>query len=264
MIQDSLLLSNALENTEILSGDSVFTRAVELQNNPIAIQYSVNNWGFILFFICFFIIVSIISNRNKFLLFMFSGLYHTKDRHNMFYETVTNETFNKFFLSFQTVLLLSLIFYCYAVHEYLLVITTLTQMFIFIGKISLLLIVFLLYKFLTYSIIGAVFFKKETVIQWNDIFFSLISLNGIVLFLPTLILFYVESAYTFCIYFMIFYLIFNLFFIFYKIYTLFFHKKQRLLYFILYLCTQEIIPLYLIYRGLVYLIAQKDTIWIQA
>ena len=264
MIQDSLLLPNALENTEILSGDSILAMAVELQNNPIAIRYDANNWGFILFFICFFIIVTAVSKGNKFLLFMFNGLYRNKDRHSMFYETVTNETFHKFFLSFQTVLLLSILFYCYAVHEYLLLITSLTQMFLFIGKISLLLIVFLLYKFLTYSIIGVIFFKKETVIQWNDVFFSLISLNGILLFLPTLILFYVEAAYTFCIYFMIFYLIFNLFFIFYKIYALFFHKKQRLLYFILYLCTQEIIPLYLVYRGIVYLIVQKDTIWMQA
>jgi hypothetical protein len=133
----------------------------------------------------------------------------------------------------------------------------------FLGKISLALIAFFLYKFLSYTVLGAIFFKKDTVLQWNNDFFSLISLNGIFLFVPTLILFYIETAYIFCTYFMAIYLIFNLFFIFYKIYTLFFQGKQRLLYFILYICTQEIIPLYLVYRGLVYLIAQKDTIWMQ-
>jgi len=261
MIRNLLLLSAIFENTESLSADSIFSTAIELKNNPIAVKYDANNWGFILFFICFFIIVNVISNRNKFLYSMFNGLYRNKDRHNIFYETVANETLNKIFLSFQTVLLLSIIFYCYVIHEQFLSITTLTQMLFFLGKCSLILIAFFLYKFLTYSIIGAVFFRKETVIQWNDDFFSLISLNGIFLFFPTLILFYVEPVYTFCIYFFILYLIFNVFFIFYKIYALFFQGKQRFLYFILYLCTQEIIPLYLVYRGFIYLITQKDTIW---
>jgi len=261
MIQNILLLSTIIENTETLYADSIFTTVNELKNTPVAVKYDANNWGFILFFVCFFIIVNVISNRNKFLYSMFNGLFHNKYRHNIFYEAVANETLNKFMLSFQTVLLLSIIFYCYAVHNHLLTITTLTNMLFFLGKCSLLLIAFFLYKFLTYSITGAVFFKKETVIQWNNDFFSLISLNGIFLFFPTLILFYVEQVYTCCIYFMVLYLIFNLFFIFYKIYALFFQGKQRLLYFILYLCTQEIIPLYLVYCGFVYLITQKDTIW---
>jgi len=236
---------------------------MDLKNIPISVRNDADNWGFILFFICFFIIVNIINNRNKFLLSMFSGLFRNKDRHNMFYETVANENLNKFLLSLQTGLLLSIIFYCYAVHESFLSLTTLTQMLIFLGKSFLLLVAFFLYKFLTYSILGSIFFKKETVLQWNDDFFSIISLNGIFLFLPTLIFFYVESAFYICYYFFLFYLIFNLFFIFYKIYTLFFQGKHLLFYFILYLCTQEIIPVYLVYRGIVYLITQKDTIWMQ-
>ena len=178
----------------------------------------------------------------------------------MFYETVTNEALNKFILSFQTILLLSILFYSYVVHEGLLSITTSMQMLLFLGKCFILLIAFLLYKFLSYSISGFIFFKKETVSQWNDDYFSLISLNGVILFFPVLILFYVEAVYSICIYFLAFYLIFNLLFVFYKVYVLFFQGKQRLIYFILYLCTQEIIPLYLVYRGLVYLIVQKNTI----
>jgi len=236
---------------------------MDLKNIPVSVRSEANNWGFILFFICFFIIVSIINNRNRFLLSMFSGLFRNKDRHNMFYETVTNENLNKFLLAVQTILLLSMIFYSYSIHESFLSLTTLAQMLLFLEKSSLLLIAFFLYKFLIYAILGSIFFRKETVLQWNDDFLSIISLNGIFLFLPTLIFFYVESAFYICLYFFIFYLILNLFFVFYKIYVLFFQGKHFLLYFILYLCTQEIIPLYLVYRGIVYLITQKDTIWMQ-
>jgi hypothetical protein len=257
------LLITIYKDVKILSAGSAFGQMTELKNNPIAVRNEINNWGFILFFICFFIIVNIINNKNKFLLSMFSGLFRNKDRHNMFYETVANENLNKFFLSVQTILLLSMIFYYYAIHEHFLSLNTLAQMLVFLGKNSFLLIAFFLYKFIIYSIVGNIFFRKETVLQWNDDFFSIISLNGIFLFLPALIFFYVESAFYICIYFFVFYLIFNLFFIFYKIYVLFFQGKRLLLYFILYLCTQEIIPLYLVYRGIVYLITQKDTIWMQ-
>jgi len=241
----------------------VLDSAVKLENNPLAIRRESINWGFILFFVCFFILSIIISNRNKFLFSMFNRLFRNKERQSMFYENVTNETLKKLILSLQTILVVSIIFYCYVVHEQFMSITSLTQMLILLGVSSLVLIVFLLYKFLAYFVAGAIFFKKETYLQWNDDFFSIISLNGIFLFFPALILFYVDSAFYFCIYFIIIYLIFNLFFIFYKIKTLFFQGNSHLLYFILYLCTQEIIPLYLVYRGFVYLIAQKDAIWIQ-
>jgi len=261
MLQISLFIFNVSESTSALVSDSINAPVIELVNNPIAVKNIANNWGFVLFLICFLIIVSIISNRDKFFLSLFSRLYRNNDRNSMFYESVTNETLNKIFLCLQTILLMSIIAYCYAVHENYLSITTLTEMLLFIGKISLTLIIFFLYKFVTYSAIGVIFFKKETMIQWNDDFFSLISINGIFLFLPALFLFYVETYYTFCINFLIFYLFLNMLFIFYKIYTLFFFKKQHLLYFILYLCAQEIIPLYLVYRGFVYLITQEETIW---
>ena len=246
-----------------LATNFILVQAVEMENIPIAERSEANNWGFILFFACFFIIAIIISNRNRFLLSMFSRLFRNKDRHSMFFETVTHETLNKIILSLQTILLLLIIFYCYATHENLLPTITPTETLFLFGKSALILIAFFSYKFLSYSIIGTIFFKKETVFQWNDDFFSIISLNGIFLFFPALILFYVESAFYLCIYFIVLYFIFNLFFIFYKIKTLFFQGKHYLLYFILYLCTQEIIPLYLVYSGFVYLIAQKDTIWMQ-
>jgi len=252
---------NISEFNDVLSSDSIITTAVDLVNNNINIKSAANNWGFILFFICFFIIVGILSNRNKFLLHLFNRLYRNKERNSMFYETLTNESFSKALLCILTILLLSIIFYCYAIHEHFITITKLTDMLLFLGKISLVLLIFFLYKLFTYSAIGAIFFNKEMKTQWNDDFFSLISINGIFLFLPALIVFYVETLYAFCLYFLVFYLILNLFFIFYKIFSIFFYKKQHLLYFILYLCAQEIIPLYLVYRGFVYLIEQKETIW---
>jgi hypothetical protein len=75
-----------------------------------------------------------------------------------------------------------------------------------------------------------------------------------VLFLPTLVMFYVVEAYKWCFIFYLIYLIFVAFLLIYKVYVLFFSHKSHFLYFILYLCAQEIIPLYFLYKGFGYLI----------
>jgi hypothetical protein len=258
----SNFLSDIFEYAESSPANSNLTQSMELGGDPISVKNDMNNWGFILFLVCFFIFVYIVSQRIKLLFSMASGLFRNKDRQSIFFETVNNEFLNKFLLGFQTTILASIILYCQAVHEQVFSSESPFRMFLFMGISSLILLVFILYKFLTYTFIGNVFFKKDVIHQWNDNFFSLICLSGNVLFFPALILFYVEQAYFFCMYFIFIYLFFITIVIFYKIYVLFFQGKRLLLYFILYLCTQEIIPLFLIYRGLTYLfiIVQKDTL----
>ena len=143
MLQDSILSQNDFEFTDTLVSDSVIAPVIELINNPISLKQSENNWGFILFFVCFLIIVSMVSKKNKFFLSLFSRLFRNKDRNSMFFETVTNETLNKCFLCFQTIILLSIITYCYAVYENYILIISLKEMLIFTSKISFLLLIFL-------------------------------------------------------------------------------------------------------------------------
>ncbi|MDR3218407.1 MAG: DUF4271 domain-containing protein [Dysgonamonadaceae bacterium] len=237
----------------------------ELRSEPISARNETNNWGFIVFLACFLIFVYIISQRAKLLSSMLSSLFRHNNQQSIFFESVNNELLNKLMLGFQSVLILSVILYCQAVHEKIVSPEMPAQMFIFMGRTSLLLIIFILYKYVSYLLAGTVFFKKEAISRWKESFFSIVCLSGTILFIPTLILFYVEKAYVFCMYFFLLYLFILLLIVFYKIYLLFFQKKGLLLYFILYLCTQEIIPLLLIYRGFVYLfnVVQKDTLWIQ-
>jgi hypothetical protein len=264
MSPDSLSLPSVFEYAEILPADSVSVQSIELKNEPISVKNALNNWGFVLFLTCFFIFAYIVSQRAKLLFSMTSDLFRNKGRHSIFFETVDNEFSNKFLLALQTIILISIIIYCQAIHEHVFLAKSPGHLFLFIGITSLILIAFILYKFLTYSFIGNIFFKKETVLQWNNDFFSIICLSGNILFFPTLILFYVESASVYCMCFIYIYLFFTLIIVFYKIFVLFFQGKSLLLYFILYLCAQEMIPLFLVYRGLVYLflIVQKDTLWI--
>lgn len=208
----------------------------------------VQNWIFVIFLICFTVNVYILGNRKNIIPTLAYSLSHRKSRDSIFTESTNNELGSKIILSGQTLLLLSLIFYRYYLSHTDLSSTTVNNMFTFLSYTVVVLLLFTLVKFLLNSFFGFIFFEKENVQLWNETFFSFLSLSSLLLFIPTLASFFIEKAYTFCYYFILFYFIYFTFLTFYKIYEIFFLGKRSLLYFILYLCGFEIIPLFLAYK----------------
>jgi hypothetical protein len=211
-------------------------------------QPVIHNWGFILFFLCFLITIRLLR-KEKLLFSMIESVFRQKERQAV----VNNELAIKLFLCLQTIVFSSISIYFIFNYFTGFSIDSASELFLFFGILSLLLLVFCLYKFLLNTLVGSVFFQKEQVRLWNDNFFTIISLSGLVLFIPTVLLFYFPSSFLFCFYFIVIYLLFTLILITYRIYVIFFHHKSALLYFILYLCAQEIVPLYFLYEVLVYL-----------
>jgi hypothetical protein len=181
---------------------------------------------------------------------MIKGLSGSNNRESIFFEQIHNEFVIKLLLSLQTIILCSIIFFSCSIYQAEFPQESNLRIFSFIFKTSALILVFFLYKVLFYNIIGNIFFSRESLREWNDYFFSIICLSGFILFLPTLLLFYIEKIFYFCCFFYVIYFIFVIILIFRKIYMLFFPHKALLLYFILYLCAQEIVPLYFLYKGL--------------
>ena len=223
-----------------------------LAEEPIAGRTQTQNMGFILFVVCFFILVYQVGKNSKLLLAMTGKLFGNRSQTTSA-EIFTGQFPNILLFSIQTILLTSIIIYCGAMNEGTFHIESSHRMFTFLGFTVLLLGLFVSYKYLTYYFIGYIFFDKETEQRWTDTFSSAICLSGVILFFPTLILFYVEEIYSYAIYLVLLYFIFIQIVLLYRQFVLFFNKKNSLLYFILYLCTQEIIPLFLLYKGFVYL-----------
>jgi hypothetical protein len=223
------------------------------------------NWGFVLFLFCFFISMQLLGKRSRLFSSMLHGLFREGNRQSIFFEPVDNEVLTKLLLCLQTVILSAVCVYCVFIHDTAAIEfeTMAQQLFWTLGTVSLVIIVFILYKFASIVLIGNIFFPKENVILLNYNLFSIISLSGFILFIPALLMFYVNSAYYFCLYFNLIYFLFVEILIIYKIYVIFLHSKRFLLYFILYLCAQEIVPLYLVYRALIYLLMQKGSLWFQ-
>jgi hypothetical protein len=246
-------------------GDSVSTHSTEMIYEPISQRSQWYDWGFIIFFITFAISVGIVSNRFKSLVLMVDNLFRNKERDSIFYGVISDELLNKLFLCLQTILLLSIAIFRCAVHKQIFPLESLSEMFVFVGLSMILLVVYFVCKFLSYLFVGTVFFDPETSRKWINNYLSIVCLSGITLFFPVLIYFYFEQAYHFCPFVFVLYLFFIISVKIHKIYVLFFQEKGALHYFILYLCTQELIPFYLVFRGFIYLfnIVQKNTLWIQ-
>ncbi len=219
---------------------------------------------FLFFLICFLITSQIINKRGRMLSTMFSGLFRQKERKSIFSATIGNELYSKLLLCLQTTIILSIFIYTWFSHDFQSIETSSGKVLLIIGGSCFSFILYFLYKWLTYIVIGKIFFNKDAVEQWLDNFTSIICILGIILFIPVLLMFYIDSAYFFCYYFIISCLFLLAATIIYRIYVLFFHDMSLLLYLFLYLCAQEIAPLVILYEGLIYFfnVVEKSTLWI--
>ena len=206
---------------------------------------------FIIFLACFIIISRILSSKARMFLSLPEELFRLKERKSIFNESVGNELYVKLLLIIQTIVILSIFLYLVFVNNKNSESANVSEFYESIGKFCLLFIVFLLYKWISYHIVGAIFFQKEALSQWLSNFLSLIYLLGIMIFIPVLLMFYVEWMYSFCYFFIIFCFLIIILIVIYRAYVLFFHNIRHLHYLFLYLCAQEIAPLLVLYQGLV-------------
>ena len=223
-----------------------------LTEMPRAAGNQIASWNFLLFSVCFLINVFVLSKRRPLVLSMLDNLFHRKERKSIFFVQGSYDLFAKLLLVIQTILLVGMLFFCFYKIIYPRSLDdSMVGFFTLVGKGAAFFALFLLYKYLTYNLIGFVFFSKERTQLWNNSFTSVVCLSGIFLFIPAMLFFYIETLSVFSFYFILFYLVFIVLFVFYLIYRVFFRDKVPLLYFILYLCAQEIAPVFIIYKGIV-------------
>ncbi|MDR0547139.1 MAG: DUF4271 domain-containing protein [Dysgonamonadaceae bacterium] len=210
------------------------------------------NYGFLIFLSCFFVSAQLMGSGRKLIVSMFYDLFHSNERQNLFSETVKNELIGKYFLCLQTFICGAFLVSGMFIHNSHITWITGAQWLHACKTGFLGISIWIIYKYLTTNLIGFVFFENENIRQWNHHCLSITALSGIVLFLPALCMFFVPDSYLICFWFGVIYLVFAEILIAWKIYTIFFQQNRALLYFILYLCAQELLPLYWLYQALIY------------
>ena len=207
---------------------------------------------FVVFAFCFFAGMQFIGSYRRLFMSMLYHLFRRQEQQTVSSQTVNNEFLIKLTLCLQTILLFSILIYGVFSHVQNLPFETTIHLVRTLGGTALIFLLFILYKFLSNFGVGFVFFQQENLQSWNSLFFSIVSLSGIALFIPALLIFYFPDTFYVCVILCLLYFLFVEFLMFYKIFKIFFQQKISLLYFILYLCTQELLPMFFVYKALVY------------
>ena len=216
------------------------------------------NWGFVFFAVCFFITIRLIQKQGM-ILAIWRSSFPQNGQSNLSSSPINTDFIGKFFLYLQAVVFFSIVIYSPLANIVDMRSETLSQIVGLIGLTVLVILLFIGAKFLLNIFVCSIFFSKESVQCRNENLFSLLSFSGLVLFIPTVCLFYIDKIHSFFVYFVLIYFVLIAGWTIFRIYIIFFRKKSLLLHFILYLCAQEIAPLYLLYRALVHVFTTNQT-----
>ncbi|MDY3070070.1 MAG: DUF4271 domain-containing protein [Parabacteroides sp.] len=208
-------------------------------------------FAMLLFFFSFFAL----GFRNNYHLFfrVAKEAWYVKSRQNLFESKVKDSFLFRVFLLLQPLFLCSVILFVEMrnsgsgdYYDPLYVLK-------YIGINFIVFILFFIVKQMFLYLWGYVFADKEQYYNCRSCYNSIIALWGVSLYLPSLWMVFVgdEHFLPMIIFISLYFL--SRFAIIYKIIRIFHIRNKGIFYISLYLCAQEILPLYFLYRGIVYL-----------
>ncbi|MDR2627259.1 MAG: DUF4271 domain-containing protein [Dysgonamonadaceae bacterium] len=267
---DSIGINYATEN-DTLQNDSL-PLAVHASQAPAYQLPNIERSGkpteinaIFLVFLCCFLTISFTFSRSKQLIdSMFKEVFSTRPRQSIFYETTGNDLLTKLFFLIQFVTIASVFFFTCFSHKTTVEIP-LESTFICIGFFCLLIACYLLYKWMGYYVIIHIFFDKLRGALWMEYWSALIFFSGLAMFLPAIFIYFIPGFYDLHFYVILSFFLISRIFLVYKAYTIFFNEINSLHYLFLYLCAQEIAPLFLMYKGMIYvfdIVMEKGILWI--
>ena len=249
--------------------DSTIITTSQLRYEPeyISKRPETLNWFFGVFLIAFVIFSHVIGKNIKMSFSVITDSFTAKARKGFFAEYTKNEWYSRLYLCIQTCLLIA-VFLCKYFDERLNSLLNFPmKSLIFLLSFTFILCVFFLVKFAMYRFVAAVFFDRESFRNWKDNYLSLFAYLGILLFVPVLLYLFDVFGNVFGTFWFV--IILSCFVVFeisiiVKTILLFFYKQNLLLYLFLYLCAQEIIPLFFLWKfmDVMFNLVEKNALWI--
>lgn len=184
---------------------------------------------------------------------MLKDSWSMKRRQSLFEVPVKENSFFHFFMLVQPILLSGLILFVVLYKLGYIVAETTVSILQNIGFYTAILCVFFLVKQCFYFVLGMVFGGADKYRWWKNGYDAIMGIWGATLYIPAiwLILVGIDGMIP-VILFVTLYILCR-FAIIYKIMRIFYTKNKGLFYISLYLCAQEILPLFFLYKGVVYL-----------
>lgn len=203
--------------------------------------------------VLFFCFSNIYNTNAKLVMYTFRSLFHVKERQVLLSITSGGVLFFRSFMIFQMLLLVSVALFNAAriFNRIDSTVSELQQLFILMTIFGIILVYHML-KQLLYFVVGSLFFEEYQYRLWKNGYNSVQIVFGVTLYIPVLWLIFVPKYLDVAFILLLVLFIFSRLVIFYKVIRIFDNKGSNILYLILYLCAQEILPLILLYEGLIY------------
>ena len=198
---------------------------------------------------CFLVIMFVLSHISGFMVRQTKKFFYMPKEDQSMIETGSEVRFQLLFV-FITCLLYALLFYFYA-NTFIASTYVFSSEYALFGIFTLTLVVYILLRASLYTIVNNIFFDRKKNLQLLGSILFLTSAEAVLLFPSVLLLAYFQFSTQNAIYYCIFILIIIKLLTFYKTHIIFFRQNARYLQNILYFCALEMIPLFVLWNGLV-------------
>lgn len=204
----------------------------------------------IILFLCLVLVTYIFSAGRKHLLGQFRVFASSRERTNLFDDVAVSDARYHLMLVFHTCVQIGVCLYGYFTISSSVVPSSVSHLFwllLFIGVA----VVYMIAKWVEYSLINWVFFSKAKNRIWLESYFNVMSWLGILLLPVVLLIVYFDLSPQKALYLILFVLFFAKMLLFYKCFSNFFGKFHGAIHLILYFCALEILPDLLMWKGIV-------------
>ena len=217
---------------------------------PIPYSPKLDDGITILLLCCFFISAYVLSRSRKFLVQLMKDFLLNRERTSIFAATTAADMRYMLLLILQTCVLGAVCTFNYLID----VRPELGERippYILLGVYLAIALLYLFWKWVTYSFLGWIFFDGNRTSLWMESYSTLLYYLGFALFPFALFLVYFDLSLLATVIIGLFLMFFTKILMFYKWIKLFFHQFSGLFLLILYFCALEIVPCLLLYQGMV-------------
>lgn len=200
--------------------------------------------------ISFFVAIFIIARSLHTLLLQLKIFFYNRDRKDLFLLKSDSEMKSQSYVILLACFLLSILFFNYTEIRIPSVFNRISPYKLLFLDMSIFLIYYII-KYIAYSICNWTFFSQQQRTQWTNAY-NLIGLGKALLFFPlALLVVYFDLSIQVTIWIVILILLISQILVIFKAKQIFFYHKFGLFHLILYFCTLEMIPLFILWRLLI-------------
>jgi len=209
---------------------------------------------FLFFSSCFVILAFWFNKEGPTLAANFRNIFSGGVRRRAIFkeEITTTGVWSEFFLIFQTILILAIILFVFLWDKGISGLSAKNMIFLFLA-IFFGILLFISVKYLVYRIIGYIF-PEWGLEEWTEKYFRVVELVGVLIFIPAMFFVFVPEYAKTALFLLIIIFFIIMMVVFWNLLNVFAKNKVGLLNYFLYLCAIEIVPFFLIYKGVVSLV----------